>query len=387
MSIITRRPANHRSAHRIAVRTALVVTLVLSSLGLVAAAPVAATDCRTDWGSIQKMADGATGGHLTAVRTGRHHCFDRLVVDLDGPRPGYRIDYVDAVHQDGSGQHVPIEGGAILNIIVRAPAYDGNGLATIEPATVNTTDVSGYRTLRDVEWAGSFEGQTTLGLGVRARLPYRVFTLDGPGNGSRLVIDVAHSWNTPPPSDDRYPGRAGDELAVVGVAHDDVLNVRSGPGTNRRIVARLAPTDSAFATGKARALSRSVWYEVSTRSGAKGWVSARYLAIPGDVDDVTSDYLAEHPRPAAISMTTLGEIVAADFLPDAQGSYIAMTVAPTVGDLGEVTYDVVGLADDSVRSLRLHIFAQPHDSGDGFELRTIEARSFCIRGFDGTNCV
>jgi hypothetical protein len=33
-----------------------------------------------------------------------------------------------------------------------------------------------------------------VGLGVRARLPFRVFKLDGPGEGSRLVIDVAHQW-------------------------------------------------------------------------------------------------------------------------------------------------------------------------------------------------
>jgi hypothetical protein len=29
---------------------------------------------------------------------------------------------------------------------------------------------------------------------VRARLPFRVFSLAGPGAGSRLVIDVAHRW-------------------------------------------------------------------------------------------------------------------------------------------------------------------------------------------------
>jgi hypothetical protein len=29
---------------------------------------------------------------------------------------------------------------------------------------------------------------------VRARLPFRVFTLAGQGEGSRLVIDVAHQW-------------------------------------------------------------------------------------------------------------------------------------------------------------------------------------------------
>ncbi len=43
-------------------------------------------------------------------------------------------------------------------------------------------------------YAGSFEGQTTLGLGVRARLPFRAFVLAGPGDGSRLVVDVAHRW-------------------------------------------------------------------------------------------------------------------------------------------------------------------------------------------------
>ncbi len=34
-------------------------------------------------------------------------------------------------------------------------------------------------------------GQSTIGLGVRARLPFRVGTLDNP---TRVVIDVAHHW-------------------------------------------------------------------------------------------------------------------------------------------------------------------------------------------------
>jgi hypothetical protein len=42
--------------------------------------------------------------------------------------------------------------------------------------------------------AGSFEGVTNVGLGLRARLPFRVFTLSGPGSTTRLVIDVAHAW-------------------------------------------------------------------------------------------------------------------------------------------------------------------------------------------------
>ena len=57
--------------------------------------------------------------------------------------------------------------------------------------------MAGYSTFRQVAWAGTFEGQTTLALGVRARLPFRVFTLDGvPNSGDtpRVVIDVAHRW-------------------------------------------------------------------------------------------------------------------------------------------------------------------------------------------------
>ena len=50
-------------------------------------------------------------------------------------------------------------------------------------------NVSGYRTFRQVAWAESDAYYTRFGLGVRARLPFRVFTLPG-----RLVIDVAHRW-------------------------------------------------------------------------------------------------------------------------------------------------------------------------------------------------
>ncbi|MFC9840093.1 hypothetical protein ACFVKB_40905 [Rhodococcus sp. NPDC127530] len=43
-------------------------------------------------------------------------------------------------------------------------------------------------------FTGSFEGQTTIGRGGRARLPFLVFTLDGPDSAARVVIDVAHRW-------------------------------------------------------------------------------------------------------------------------------------------------------------------------------------------------
>ena len=43
------------------------------------------------------------------------------------------------------------------------------------------------------------------------------------------------------------------------------------------------------ATGRARALTQSVWWEVTTADGAYGWVSARFTARRGPTFDVTSE--------------------------------------------------------------------------------------------------
>ena len=153
------------------------------------------TACPRGWGSLPEANSRMTQGPVTNVRTGRHACFDRLVVDLRGRAPGYDVRYVTNVTQDGSGFVVPLRGGAKLQIVVRAPAYDANGRSTYRPANQRElTNVAGFSTFRQVAYAGSFEGQTTIGLGVRARLPFRVFTLAGSGSDTRLVVDVARAW-------------------------------------------------------------------------------------------------------------------------------------------------------------------------------------------------
>lgn len=111
------------------------------------------------------------------------------------PTAGYQVRYVDQVVADGPGSTVPVRGGARLQVIAAAPAYDEAGRATYPPADRRElVDVTDYGTFRQIAWAGSFEGRTTIGLGVRARLPFRVFVLEGPCDGSRLVVDVAHYW-------------------------------------------------------------------------------------------------------------------------------------------------------------------------------------------------
>jgi hypothetical protein len=176
---------------------ALVATTASGSTsGSTSSTTMTTVSCPKGWGSLPEASSRTTTAQLTNVRTGRHACYDRLVIDLNRrPAAGYWVNYVRNVYTDGAGHLVPLRGGAKLQIIVRAPDHDLNYRSTYRPRNPRElTNVTGYSTFRQVAYAGSFEGQTTIGLGVRARLPFRVFTLTGPGTTGRIVVDVAHSW-------------------------------------------------------------------------------------------------------------------------------------------------------------------------------------------------
>ncbi len=152
----------------------------------------AATRCHTPWGSLSKqalwtyvdlseLADGPNA-HLAGLRSARHRCFDRLVLDFDEFKvQGFEVSYVNEVRFE-HGSVMPLAGVAFLNIDVNAP-YVPTEQSSLLPLT-------GYRTFRQV----TLNSSANVSLGVRARLPFRVLALDGPGDGSRLVIDVAHRW-------------------------------------------------------------------------------------------------------------------------------------------------------------------------------------------------
>ena len=160
-------------------------------------AGAASPDCSVTWGSLPKVHEAHSPSALADARTGRHRCFDRLVFDFQGPATGYNVRYADHVYTEGKGEDLRIAGGAKLYVTLLEPAYDvqTGALTYPHPDGEHVANVWGYRTLRDVVYGGTFEGYTTFGVGVRARLPFRVFTLTGPGDGSRIVVDVAHRWS------------------------------------------------------------------------------------------------------------------------------------------------------------------------------------------------
>ncbi|GGW54911.1 hypothetical protein GCM10010503_34830 [Streptomyces lucensis JCM 4490] len=187
--------------------TAVAVAALMAAGSTVLAAPTAsavgatatraADACPTGWGSLPKRAtDAAAAPHtLTGIRTGRHDCYDRMVFDVGGgtDKLSYSVEYVSTFRQDPSGTVVPVAGGAILDIHVGAAAYDADTGKPTYPGrpgkALPGVDLTGYRTFRDTKFGSSFEGVTQVGLGVRARLPFRVLRLS-----DRLVVDVAHTW-------------------------------------------------------------------------------------------------------------------------------------------------------------------------------------------------
>lgn len=183
------------------IAASLAGALLVAGLGLSPASPAAtatavtAPYCGITWGSLADSVAGQSTATLTNVRTGRHACYDRMVIDLKGKVKGYDVRYVSAVYTEGQGKHVPLAGAADLRIVVKAPAYTTSGIPTYNPANrTKAVNVSGYTTFRQVAFLGSFEGQSSFGLGVRARLPFRTFVLTDSDGGSHLVIDVAHRW-------------------------------------------------------------------------------------------------------------------------------------------------------------------------------------------------
>ncbi|MEU4291801.1 hypothetical protein AB0E63_26535 [Kribbella sp. NPDC026596] len=181
-------------------RTALAVLAVVAVPAGAVAVPAAATagtsaSCPAGWGSLSEAMNRSTTAVLTNVRTGRHSCFDRVVFDISGKPPGYTVRYASEVFYTHTNRPMPLRGGAQLEFAIDGNEVDATGRPAFQPPNeLEVADVTGYRTLRQVASGGSAEGFTVFGIGVRARLPFRVFTLAGPGSGSRLVIDIAHRW-------------------------------------------------------------------------------------------------------------------------------------------------------------------------------------------------
>jgi hypothetical protein len=125
---------------------------------------------------------------LSAVRTGRHDGFDRIVFEFKGPDlPGYHIEYIDKpVRACGSGDVVPLAGDGWLQMRFEpARAHTDEGKATIGFREL----ASKHPNLLEIKSTCDFEAQVEWVAGVGSPNAFRVLELKEP---TRLAVDIKH---------------------------------------------------------------------------------------------------------------------------------------------------------------------------------------------------
>ena len=173
------------------------ILAVLAAGAVLATAPAAATVASAApaatpgaWSTDARVVNRAPvpAPKVTGIRAGHHRGFDRIVIDLDGAAPGFRVRYVKRLHADPSGRLVDLRGAASLRIVLDpANGHDvdtGQGTLTTPRRTVWRFDL-----LKETAVVGDFEAFFMVGAGLTHKAPFRVLTLTNP---TRIVVDVRH---------------------------------------------------------------------------------------------------------------------------------------------------------------------------------------------------
>ncbi len=131
---------------------------------------------------------GTSIGIGVESRVGKHSGYDRVVYQfsLDG-KPTYRVRWVDAPIEDGSGERRDVPGDAWLEVLVTSVDIPGESAPSPDgplPATLEGTGIAAAEPI----WGG-FEGYGQQFIGVTGeQRPFRVSVLSAP---TRLVVDIA----------------------------------------------------------------------------------------------------------------------------------------------------------------------------------------------------
>jgi hypothetical protein len=136
---------------------------------------------RTD--PVERSRPGRSAPELVSVQAVDRKGYDRVLFTFRGAMPGYEVRYVPEVAGPGGGR-LPLPGEAFMAVSFEpARAHDPGG----EPTFPDGTLTPGYPALRQVRFAGDFEGRVSFGIGVAGRGGFRVAELRNP---TRVVVDV-----------------------------------------------------------------------------------------------------------------------------------------------------------------------------------------------------
>lgn len=129
---------------------------------------------------------GLASTWISDVRSAAQPGYDRVVFELTGVVPPYRVAYADPPFVAISGEEVAVDGSAFVRVrLDRTSTFDlDEGVPVYEGPRRVTSDT---QVVTEVVEAEDFEGVVVWVIGLDEQRPLRVWTLDDP---SRLVVDV-----------------------------------------------------------------------------------------------------------------------------------------------------------------------------------------------------
>jgi len=122
---------------------------------------------------------------VTAIRMGTHpDCgYDRIVMNLRGPAPGYDVTYVSKTAAGHAAKSIATQGDYYLLLTLHpAQGHRRSGASTISPASAAVA----FPVLRGYSVSSDFEGALCIVVVLAKATAYRVGQLRG-----RLYVDVA----------------------------------------------------------------------------------------------------------------------------------------------------------------------------------------------------
>ncbi len=131
---------------------------------------------------------------LEAIDIGRHEGYDRVVFRFKGDTPpGYKVGFVQRpLREDGSGNVVSVDGGAVLGVRLEpASGFDvsqGEGTITYKGPKRISGSERGAQVITELARTGDFEAVLNWAIGLDHEADFRVLRLDAP---ARIVVDVA----------------------------------------------------------------------------------------------------------------------------------------------------------------------------------------------------
>lgn len=113
--------------------------------------------------------------YLVNVRGAASRCGEQVILDvMQGNDYNYTVKY-DAVRELTTDRKIAVRGGAQLSVTVAASAIDQSLTNSYLPdnplALIDATEMTH---VRQVVWAGSFEGSSRIGIGLDAQRPFSV---------------------------------------------------------------------------------------------------------------------------------------------------------------------------------------------------------------------